>query len=272
MDIRWTTALLDIPLDTYRDTVDFWCAVTDSRMSSRRGSSGEYQTLLPREPGVDAFLRSQMFDDGPRVHLDLHVSAAALTAERDATLPTDREERRAAARAAALADGRDHALARGASLVHDAGTHVVLTSPGGFVFCLVGDNGETARPGPVGGAIVDQLCLDVPAPLFESEVTFWESLTGWEASGRGDLVPLRRPEGQPLRLLLQRLGDDPRATVTAHLDLAVGRDRTAVVESHLALGARLVGHGRRWTTLLDPSGLPYCLTDRDPTTGLLDQS
>ena len=291
MDIRWTTALLDIPLRTYRDAMDFWCAVTDSRMSSRRGQAGEYQTLLPHD-GADAFVRSQMFDDGPRVHLDLHVGHGGGAGD------------------AGFVAARSGALAAGARVLHEGESHVVLASPGGFVFCLVGYHGESVRPGPVDGVILDQLCLDLPATLFDAELAFWERLTGWPApahapaaapthapatapaapapapvseatpthapavpgtdeaslTARGDLV---RPDGMPLRLLLQRLGDDPRTQVTAHLDLAVGDKRTETIAAHLALGASVVGHGARWTTLRDPAGLPYCLTDRDPATGLL---
>lgn len=249
MDIRWTTAMLDVPLDTYPDTTRFWCAVTGSTMSARRGQGGEFQTLLPQEGETDAFLRSQRHgENAARVHLDLHV-------------------RDAAALRAALAE----ALRLGAVLTHDAGDVVVLASPGGAVFCLVDEPGPRRRPHPVAGALVDQVCLDVPASSFDTELAFWPALTGWHPTTTtpgADLVPLHRPPDLPLRLLLQRLGDDPRTGVTAHLDLACA-DRAATTSGHVALGARVRGHGPRWTTLVDPAGLVYCLTDRDPVTGLL---
>lgn len=257
MPIRWTTAMLDLPPGTVDAALDFWLAATASTLSPWRGDADEYATLIP--PDADDHLRVQRFADGPRVHLDLHVGDPA------------------AVRAALV-----RALALGAALEHDAGTHAVLSSPGGYVFCLVRDTGATRRQAPVPvpapgrpdehpTALVDQLCLDVPARRFDAEVAFWSELTGWapRRGSVGELVPLERPAGMPLRLMLQRLGaDDPRRTVTAHLDVACTA-RHAVERAHVAAGARVRGHGRRWTTLVDPAGLPYCLTDRDPTSGLL---
>ena len=54
-----------------------------------------------------------------------------------------------------------------------------------------------------------------------------------------------------------------------HLDLAVS-DRDAETARHLGLGASLVGVHSHWTVLCDPTGLAYCLTDRNPETGVLD--
>ncbi len=76
---------------------------------------------------------------------------------------------------------------------------------------------------------------------------------------------LARPEGMPLRLLLQRLGDE-RPGVSAHLDLACD-DRDAEAARHLALGAEHVRRTDWWTTLRDPAGRDYCLTRRDLDAG-----
>ncbi|PWD51019.1 hypothetical protein C8046_10530 [Serinibacter arcticus] len=253
MEVRWTTAMLDVPGAVHEAEVTFWGRATASDLSARRGDADEFATFVPVEVDVDPFLRLQVIDLGPRVHLDLHVGSAE------------------GSRGGGLLRALTEALALGATVRHDAGTHVVLASPGGFVFCLVRDEGEAARPSAVDGVLVDQLCLDVPAAVFEREVAFWVGLTGWEAptlASGADLVPLRRPGHLPLRLLLQRLGQDPRERVTAHLDLA-SADRAAAVATHEAWGARVVGSGARWTTLVDPAGLAYCLTDRDPGTGFL---
>lgn len=257
MTISWTTAMLDVPCPDLEATLAFWRAVTASGLSPWRGEQDEFATLLA--PDGDDFLRVQRFDGGPRVHLDLHVGGAA-----------------------DVRAGLVRALALGAALEHDPGSHVVLSSPGGYVFCLVEDAGHARRPSPVavGGparepdepatSLVDQLCLDVPARLFDAEVAFWASLTGWAAlaGSRGEFVALERPAGMPLRLMLQRLGEDPRREVTAHLDLATTA-RAAVERAHVAAGARVVGAGPRWTVLVDPAGSPYCLTDRSPVTGTL---
>lgn len=147
------------------------------------------------------------------------------------------------------------------------------TSPGGFAFCLnVSAGGE--RPGPVawpGGhsSLVDQVTLDIPPDEYDAECDFWAELTGWELAPTSApyMRQLVRPAGMPLRLLLQRR-DEGVGPVTAHLDIAT-TDREAEVARHLALGAVIDGGGPRWTRLRGPAEMLYCVTDRDPVTGLL---
>lgn len=244
---RWTTAFLDLPPDGFDAALAFWRRVTATELSSPRGVRGEFATLLP--PDGDAFLRVQRFEGGPRVHLDLHVD----------------DPDGAAAAAAAL----------GATELHRE-AHVVLRSPGGFVFCVVpwrDEDGERRRPAPVDGVVVDQVALDVPAGLHAAEVRFWSALTGWAARGttEPELTLLRRPAGIPLRLLLQRLGpDDPRTAVTAHLDLAAGGARRTIAEAHVVAGARIVAVREDWVVMQDPAGIVYCLTAREPVVGRAD--
>ncbi|MCU1358822.1 MAG: hypothetical protein JWN99_111, partial [Ilumatobacteraceae bacterium] len=118
-----------------------------------------------------------------------------------------------------------------------------------------------------GPSLIDQLAIDVPSPLFDQETAFWSALTGWPWRPKDDpeFEILDRPDGMPLRFLLQRLGaDDTRTHVTAHLDIAAGLHATAVAAQHCRLGAEIVGEGNGWITLRDPTGLHYCLTRRDP--------
>jgi hypothetical protein len=77
-----------------------------------------------------------------------------------------------------------------------------------------------------------------------------------------------RPPGMPLGLLVQRLDDDSSAPCHFHLDLAC-EDVEAEVRRHKALGAGVVRVMPGWTTLVDPSGLFYCVTRRDPGRGTL---
>jgi hypothetical protein len=187
--------------------------------------------LLPA--GGDAYLRVQVVGDGPaRAHLDLHVERVPAQARR--------------------------AVGLGASVVHDEGDLVVLRSPAGLLFCLVAWAGEAVRPAG-GRSLEDQMCLDVPAGEFAAEADFWAALTGWEhrPGSRPEFDFLVRPERMPLRLLLQRV-DGPAGM---HLDLACG-DRAVEVEWHVELGARVVAVHERWTTLRDPAGRAYCVTDR----------
>ena len=253
--ITWTTAMFDIPGSQLESTLDFWLGVTGSTLSAWRGDDREYATLLP--PDGDPYLRVQRsVSVVPRIHLDLHIAA-------------DPGYSTVAERATAL----------GATVQHQAPHHVVLSSPGGYVFCLVRDQGEAQRPSPYGSSrgtsLVDQLTLDVQDDCFDAEVTFWSELTGWGAhtGSRSEFVALERPAGIPLRLMLQRLnatGDGAHAPgVTSHLDLATHPHREALTREHVSHGAHLVSSGAMWSTLTDPGGSTYCLTDRDPGTGFL---
>jgi len=160
----------------------------------------------------------------------------------------------------------------GGSTSHHVAGYVICGSPGGMTFCLVGHPGRH-RPSPVGppGArsLVDQVVLDVPPSQWDSEREFWAALTGWDArtGAVSEFAVLARPEGMPLRLVLQRL-DDEQYTVTAHLDLACD-DHDIETARHQDLGARPVRRTQHWTTLRDPAGRGYCLTRRDVETGSL---
>ena len=155
----------------------------------------------------------------------------------------------------------------------DADHWELRTSPGGFAFCLnLPLRGE--RPPPQvwpGGhsSLVDQVCLDIPPEGYDVECDFWAGLTGWELAPTSApyMRQLVRPAPMPLRILLQRR-DEGSGPVTAHLDIAT-TDRDAEVARHEALGAAVDGGGPRWTRLRDPAGMLYCVTDRDPVTGLL---
>ena len=113
-------------------------------------------------------------------------------------------------------------------------------------------------------SLLDQICLDIPAAAFEAECRFWSELSGWpRRSSSAEFVNLIRPSALPLRLLLQRLGEDDDGLARAHADLACD-DVPAESRRHQALGAEIVRIAEHWTTLRDPAGLLYCITDRDP--------
>lgn len=239
MTPTWVTAFLDLAPEDHAAAIEHWVGVTGHGLSRPRGDQGEFASYLP--PGADVHLKIQRLADGPsRLHLDLHVPA--------------------------LAPAVEDAVRLGATLV-DEREYAVLSSPGGFTFCLVTERSAIRAEPAVwpGGhrSAVDQVCLDVPPALWDAEVAFWADLTGWSARSVGpEFVRLTRPRELTVGLLLQRL-DDPQPRVTAHLDLA-SSDRTAETDRHVGVGAQVLAVHDQWTVLRPPAGPPYCITDRDP--------
>lgn len=243
----WLSAFIDVAAASAEQTFEFWSAVTGYPLSTARGADREFATLVP--PQGQDYLRVQRLASGPsRIHLDLHVP-----------------DPRSAA---------DRAVAAGAVEVADHG-YVVLTSPGGLTWCLVGlpDSEEwPAYPTWPGGhsSQVYQVCLDLPPERFDDEVAFWTDLLAApyaEFTPRPEFGWLQLPRSLGLNLLIQRLQDD-EGPVRAHLDLGTD-DRPAELERHRALGAEVVAEQAFWSVLRDPAGLAYCITDRDPATGAL---
>jgi hypothetical protein len=240
------SAFLDFAPGGFEQGVRFWSALTTYDVSPPRGDHGEFATLAPSD-GSD-YLRVQRLEDGPDgVHLDLHVAHPRASA--------------------------DHAIALGATEDMDLG-HVVMRSPGGFTFCFVSHHVRT-RPSPTKWpdghvSLLDQVCLDIPPTAYDAECSFWSEITGWSvrSTSTPEFLALERPAGQPLRVLLQRLESEDGGPVRAHLDWATS-DRQAETARHVECGARVLDRRQEWTVLADPNGRRYCVTDRDPTSGLL---
>lgn len=240
IDVLWMWAFLDTVEGDAEESEAFWRNVTRTDVSARRGESDEFATLLP-ERG-DAWVKVQRVLEGGGVHLDLDV---------DQPLTTAADE---AARLGAVEVAR-----------HD--DVIVMQSPGGFTFCLTSwsDAGSpTAQVRDGQPDLLDQVCIDVASDLYAAELDFWEQLTGWRrrAGALLEFTSLTRPDGIPVRLLFQRLGE-ATGTVTGHIDFAC-RDRAASRETHVAAGARVVSEHEFWTVMRDPVGRVYCLTHRLP--------
>jgi hypothetical protein len=245
LPILWTSAFIDLPADGYEEAEAFWLRVLGGRLSDRRGERGEFVTFLP--PAGEPYVRAQKVFDGPGgVHLDLQVAPAEIFTAAEA------------------------AVELGASVRTSSDDLVVLTSPGGFPFCVnAWEGGHDLPPlleGPGGAHRLEQVCLDIPPAGYDREVEFWAALTGWELEpDHGDeFRGLPRPAGLPVRLLLQRTADESRPVVTAHLDFACA-DRDALLPVHLGLGAANPRRFEAWTVLDAPGGHVYCLTRRSPT-------
>lgn len=240
-DPGWIHLVLDVPRTGWVDSVAFWSAATGWPPSAARPESGQFVPLAPR--AGDGWLRLQAIDGvASRVHLDLDATDRGAAVERSTSLGTE------------------------PAWVH--GDVPVMRSPGGLLFrhTLAERPRRFARVDA--DVVLDQVCLDVPALLWDQEVQFWQAITG------RTLEPGRRPEfsflGDPdphggLRILLQRL-DEAEGPVRAHPDFAVAHRQEATAQ-HAALGATLVNVMERWTVMQAPDGQVYCLTDRDPLTG-----
>jgi len=240
--VQWVSVFLDVPAELVDVTVDYWSAVTGSSLGEAVGDHGEFLPLQP-SPG-DPCLWVQRIEAGPvSTHPDLYVAdVEAVAAE---------------------------AVDLGASVVGRYEGLVVLSSPGGLPFCLVGYRDQSVRPEPVGDqgsrSLLDQICLDMPPGRFDSECAFWAGLTGWELTDgevQDEFRRLVRPAGIPYAFLLQRL-DDEQPRVTAHVDLSC-EDRDAETARHEALGGHEVRRTDGWTVMRDPAGLTYCNTAKDP--------
>jgi hypothetical protein len=240
MNIRWTYAFVDRPLDLFGPARAFWTAVTDTRLSEPRGEQEEFITLLSE--GTDACVKVQgVGPGGGGAHLDFAVEDVPAFVK--------------------------SALRQGAETVAEHDGWAVLRSPAGQLFCAVPWHGESVRPPVVHGTRLDQVCVDIAPSVFEAEVAFWSGLLpGWDSlpGSLPEFHVLKPPPGLPIRILLQRLGDERPAA--AHLDLACA-DIEATRTRHERLGATLVAHGTHWTVMRDPAGGVYCLTGRDPETG-----
>jgi hypothetical protein len=239
-NIRWTYAFVDRPLGVLDPARTFWTAVTGTRLSELRGDQGEFVTLLAE--GTDACVKVQGVEAGPGgAHLDLCVEDVPAFV--------------------------DSALRLGADTVAEHDGWAVLRSPAGQLFCAVPWHGESVRPPVVDGSRLDQVSIDIGPGSYDAEVTFWSALLPDWASLRGSLPEfhvLKPPPGLPVRILLQRLGEERPAS--AHLDLACA-DIDTTRARHERLGASVVSHGTHWTVMRDPAGGTYCLTGRDPETG-----
>ncbi|WP_369172314.1 VOC family protein [Streptomyces sp. R28] len=241
MSIRWTYAFVDRPAASFALAHAFWTAATKTRLSEFRGERGEFVTLLPGG-GADACVKAQAVDSGAGgAHLDFAVDD--------------------------VPEFVKSALQQGAGIAAEHEGWAVLRSPAGQLFCAVPWHGESVRPPVVHGSRLDQVCVDVPPSLYGAEVAFWSGLLADWASAPGsrpEFHVLRPPSGLPVRILLQRLGEERPAS--AHLDLACA-DIAATRARHEELGAAFVAQGAHWTVMRDPAGGVYCLTARDPETG-----
>jgi hypothetical protein len=99
--------------------------------------------------------------------------------------------------------------------------------------------------------------IDVPAERLATAEAFWSDALGWPTGApwpsHPELRSFEPPGGAPY-VHLQRIDGGPRV----HLDVE-SRDPDGSVARAVELGAELVGVLDRWSTLLSPGGLPFCV-------------
>ncbi len=234
---NWLHAFIDVPADSFDVGSAFWSAATGWPAGAPWDDHPEFRSLRP--PDGDAYVHLQRISGPSRVHLDL--------------MSQDVDADRAA-----------H-VSFGAAAVERHRWWQVMASPGGLPYCLVTEDHQRRRPAasrwPDGHrSRVAQLCLDAPALVFDAEVGFWRSATGWpqESTRLPEFARLTPPATSPLGFLVQRLGPADQGPVRAHLDLGTD-DAVAEVERLRRLGAT-VQSTHRWAVLTDPAGLQFCVS------------
>jgi Glyoxalase-like domain len=243
--LRWVWAFIDRPLERFEESATFWATVTESTLSPRRGDDLEFATLLSAEG--TAYVKLQGVHDGGGAHPDFEVEN--------------------------IPEAVRKARGLGAAVVDEVPGLSVMRSPAGQLFCLVPlQSAGGIRPpvvtGPDGaGSRLDQVSIDIGPAEYEDEAAFWSGLTGWELrpTGLPEFRRLRPPASLPIQIVLQRLGEERPAS--SHVDLACS-DIEVTRAWHEKHGARVVNAGPGCTVMRDPAGGTYCLTGRDPATGL----
>jgi hypothetical protein len=241
--LEWAHVFIDVPPDRAEVARDFWSRALVWERGAPWEGHPEFTSLVP--PQGDSYVHVQEVDDEPRIHLDVVVPD--------------------------LDEARNEVARLGAQVGTRADTWQVMSSPGGLPFCLCLEPARATRPPGTrlsGGhrSRLAQVCIDAPAEEFHKELAFWKQVTGWEVSrsGRAEFVDLVGPASAPLRLLLQRLQPDDLGTTTrAHIDLG-SDDRDAEAARLVDLGARYVQKFSGWVLLVDPAGLPFCVTGKSP--------
>lgn len=243
--MHWLYVSIDVPAAEAGEAGRFWSQALGWELGDPWRGHREFRSLTPRDGDGYAHLQ-QTGNSVSAVHFDIGTPDVSTEGDR--------------------------LLALGATQVADHDIWRVLTSPGGLDFCLVPSEGETS-PGPTTWldghrSRLVQVCIDAPAELIDIELEFWRQATEWDfrPSNRDEFVAkLTPPPPGPVQLLFQRLGDDDSAgRVRAHIDL--GADDTRADAARLVdLGATDHGAGDGWILMADPNGMPFCVTENDPT-------
>ena len=241
--LKWIWSFIDRPEEAFDDSARFWTTVTGTMLSARRGTRGEFATLLPPEGHGDASAKLQGVLSGNGAHLDLEF------------------------------DDFEPALARavelGGAVVERDDVWAYVKSPSGYGLCVTAWHGATRAPRPTVApdgtrSRLDQVCIDIAPSAHDTEVAFWSGLSGLAVAPSTrwkEFSWLNPSAGSPVTVLFQRINKE-RPT-SAHLDVSTS-NADATRAWHESLGAQFVREGANWLVMRDPGGGTYCLIRRDP--------
>ena len=240
--VRWMHAFVDVPAEHAASTRGFWSAVTGWPVGDPWPGHAEFASLAP--PDGAPYLHLQTISGPPRVHLDLVGDP-----DRDAV--------------------RLEELGATCGPRHDAWQ--VMSSPAGLPFCICDEQWPHQRPGatswPTGTAAGSCSCASMCRPSTTTRSSrsgarpragsrsrsTRPSSTGWCT------VPRARCSCSSSGSVATTARRGPART----LDLGSG-DVGAEVARVEALGARVLRPGGGFVALVDPVGLPFCVTANAP--------
>ena len=239
--MSWIHAVIDVPAADHARAAQFWSAALGWSAGEAWAGHPELRSFEP--PAGTPYVHLQEIDGPPRVHVDL-----------------ESQDPRALVRRAESLGARHVARHR---------RWQTLESPGGLPFCVLGianDNAPEPVTWPNGHrSRLVQVCIDAPADVHDSEVSFWRELLDgvWVDSSSPEFAgKWHDDQASPMQLLFQRL-DEADGPVRAHLDLGTD-DLDAEVHRLVELGAEDISRGRGWHVLRDPAGQLFCATENAP--------
>lgn len=111
-------------------------------------------------------------------------------------------------------------------------------------------------PAKIGSVVID---CDDPVPL----ASFWAEALGYQLpEGGGPFIWLTDPEGQGIRMAIQKADTPKTGKNRVHFDL-YAEDLDAELARLQALGASVLRshnmQGFRWSILQDPAGNEFCV-------------
>ncbi|MBS3940864.1 MAG: hypothetical protein KG028_07880 [Actinobacteria bacterium] len=231
---------VDVPADRHDAAVAFWAGALGA---VPRPAGGPFTHLLGVAGTVGLHL--QRLGDGPAGHhLDLEADDPDAEVSRLLDLGATEGVR----------------SSEGPPVLHD---------PAGLAFCVCrrgAGEPERLREARADRGFLEMAVVDLPHAEVAAGAAFWAAALEVEARPLPPPVDAfthlhgsHGPDGRPVDLLVQDLGDATTARLHVDLHLAERDARGAEVARLVALGASVEAVRDRWHVLTDPAGNPLCV-------------